>query len=304
MTAVRPAPVKPSRSRWRIWWVAVRPRTLTLALVPVVVGTALALHDGADFSALVFAVTLACALLIQAGTNVFNDAYDAERGNDGPDRLGPARVTASGLASPKQVKRVAAIMFGSALIGGVYLVVVGGWPILLIGLASLTAGWAYSGGPHPLSHTAWGEVFVIVFFGLAAVGGSYYLQRETLTADVPGVGLALGLHAAAVLLLNNLRDHDSDRRVGRRTLVHLTQPARAYWLYVVLLLAPFPLLALLFYPKDLGVTWLALPVCVWLAWRCTRLAPSPAMNTQLALTALAQVLLGALLSLALIADVA
>lgn len=303
MNAVPPDATALTQSLPKVWWLAVRPRTLTLALVPVVVGGALAWHDGAGVSALLFVVTLACALLIQAGTNLFNDVYDAVRGNDGPDRLGPPRVTASGLASPQQVKRAAWILFGSALAGGLYLVFVGGWPILAIGLASLAAGWAYSGGPRPLSHTAWGEVFVVMFFGLAAVGGSYYLQRGALTATVIGVGLALGLQAAAVLLLNNLRDHEADRRAGRRTLVHLTQPARAYWLYGALLLAPFPLLAIALYPEGLGIAWLALPVCLWLAWRCTRLSPSPAMNTQLALTALAQVLLGGLLSAALVMGV-
>lgn len=304
MPAARSQTAEASVANLKTWWFAVRPKTLTLALVPVVVGGALAWHDGAPISVLSFIVTVACALLIQAGTNLFNDAADAERGNDGPDRLGPARVTATGLASPQQVKQAAWVLFGAALIGGLYLVMVGGWPILAIGLASLAAGWAYSGGSRPLSHTAWGELFVIVFFGLAAVGGSYYLQRGTLTPTVFGVGLALGLHAAAVLLLNNLRDHESDRRAGRRTLVHLARPARAYWLYGVLLLAPFPLLAIVLLPEGLGVAWLALPVCLWLTWRCTRLSPSPAMNTQLALTAFAQVLLGGLLSFALIADVA
>ena len=293
-----------ARSNTTVWWLAIRPKTLTLALVPVVVGGALAWHDGAPILVLPFLVTLACALLIQAGTNLFNDASDAERGNDGPDRVGPVRVTATGLASPQQVRRVAWMLFGAAFIGGLYLIVVGGWPILAIGLASLAAGWAYSGGPRPLSHTAWGEVFVIVFFGLAAVGGSYYLQSGAMKPTVFGVGTALGLHAAAVLLLNNLRDHESDRRAGRRTLVHVARPSRAYWLYGVLLLAPFPLLAIVLYPKGLSVAWLALPVCLWLVWRCTRLAPSPAMNTQLALTAFAQVLLGGLLSFAFIADVA
>ncbi|MDJ0738599.1 MAG: 1,4-dihydroxy-2-naphthoate octaprenyltransferase [Gammaproteobacteria bacterium] len=301
-----PAPPDASQSttpQLQAWWIGVRPKTLTLAVVPVVVGSAMAWHDGGAFSALPFAVTLVCALSIQAGTNLFNDVYDAARGTDAADRVGPTRITAAGLASPRQVKRGAWLAFGLAFIGGLYLVAVGGWPILLIGLASLTAGWAYSGGPRPLSHTAWGEVFVVVFFGLVAVGGSYYLQRGTLTSAALGVGLAMGLHAAAVLLVNNLRDHASDRRAGRRTLVHVTRPARAYWLYGLLLLGPFPLLALVLHPQGIGAAWLALPVCLWLAWRCTRLPPSRQMNSQLALTAFAQVLLGALLSITLLTGV-
>ena len=285
-----------------LWWRAVRPRTLTLAVVPVAVGIALALHDGGDGDPWLGLLTLVCALLIQAGTNLFNDASDAERGNDGPDRLGPDRITGLGLASPRQVKRSAWLLFAVALLTGLYLAFVGGWPILLIGLASLAAGWAYSGGPRPLSHTAWGELFVVLFFGLAAVAGSYYLQRGQFSGVALWIGFALGLHAAAVLLLNNLRDHESDHRAGRRTLVHVAGTKAAYWLYVAFLLSPFPVLAVVLYPSGLTVAWLALPFCVWLAWRCARLIPSPAMNAQLGLTAVAQVLLGSLLSLALITD--
>src|SRR5574337_1079092 len=178
-----------------LWWLAVRPRTLTLAAMPVLCGSALAWHGGAPIAWPVFFTTLACAALIQAGTNLYNDAADGERGNDGPARLGPPRVTAAGLASAGQVRRAASLAFATAFVGGVYLVFEGGWPILVIGLASLAAGWAYSGGPRPLSHTAWGEVWVMAFFGLAAVAGSHFLQ-----GGQPGVapvllGLALGAPA-------------------------------------------------------------------------------------------------------------
>jgi 1,4-dihydroxy-2-naphthoate octaprenyltransferase len=279
-----------------LWWLAIRPRTLTMAGVPVLVGSAMAWRDGASPDWLTFAVTLVCALLIQAGTNLFNDASDAERGNDGPDRLGPTRVTGTRMATSRQVRHSAWLLFGLAFLGGVYLVVVGGWVVLAIGLASLAAGWAYSGGPRPLSYTAWGEVFVVLFFGLAAVGGSYYLQRHAWSIDLLPVGVALGLHAAAVLLLNNMRDHVSDARAGRRTLVQLTGQAGAFWLYAGMMLAPFALLAWVFNPRAIGLAWLALPLCAWLVWRCARLPPSPAMNRQLGLTAMAQLLLGVLLA--------
>lgn len=290
-------------ARVRIWWMAVRPKTLTLAATPVVVGTVLGWHDTGTFHAAAFWVALICALLIQTGTNLFNDAADAQSGNDGPDRLGPTRVTASGLATPRAVKRAAMLTFALAFVGGLYLVTIGGWPILAVGIASLVAGWLYSGGPRPLSHTAWGEVAVVLFFGVAAVAGSDYLQRGALSWVAVGVGLALGLHAAAVLLLNNLRDHDSDRRAGRRTLVQLIGTRRAYWTYALLLLAPFPLLALGLSVEAVGLGWLVLPICLWLAWRGSQLQPSPMMNTQLALTAFAQVLLGGLLSVSLLRDV-
>jgi len=268
-----------------------------MAAVPVVVGSALAWHDGAAFSVTVFLVALVCALLIQAATNLFNDAADAASGNDGPDRHGPMRVTAGGLIDGRHVRRTAWLMFATAFIGGLYLVLETGWPILAIGLASLAAGWAYSHGPKPLSHTPWGEVAVVVFFGVAAVSGSDYLQRGAFSSSAFWIGLALGLHAAAVLLLNNLRDHDSDRRAGRRTLVHVAGLGRAYWLYAILLLTPFIVLSSALSPVGMGLAWLALPFCLWLIWRGSRLQPSAAMNPQLALTAFAQLLLGGLLSL-------
>jgi 1,4-dihydroxy-2-naphthoate octaprenyltransferase len=279
---------------------AIRPQTLTLAVVPVLVGTALAWRDGTTIDWSVFLVTLVSALCIQAGTNLFNDASDGERGGDGPDRIGPRRVTGMGLARPGQVRRSAWLLFALAFVAGVYLVYIGGWPILAIGIAALVAGWAYSGGPRPLSYTAWGEVFVIAFFGLSAVAGSYYLQRGQFSTALPVVGLALGLQAAAVLLLNNLRDNVSDRRAGRQTLVQLMGTRPAYWLYGLLMLAPFPLLSMLLSPAGLGMAWLALPVCLWLVWRCSRLSPSHAMNAQLGLTAMAQVLFGGLLTLTLL----
>jgi 1,4-dihydroxy-2-naphthoate octaprenyltransferase len=290
-------PTQSSASGLHVWWLAIRPKTLSMAAVPVVVGSALAWHDGATVSLAVFLVALTCALLIQAATNLFNDAADAASGNDGPDRHGPMRVTASGLVDGQRVRRTAWLMFATAFVGGLYLVLETGWPILAIGLASLAAGWAYSHGPRPLSHTAWGEVVVIVFFGIAAVSGSDYLQRGTFSAAAFWIGLALGLHAAAVLLLNNLRDHASDRRAGRRTLVHVAGPGRAYWLYALLLLMPFIVLSTVLSPVGLGMAWLALPFCLWLIWRGSRLPPSAAMNAQLALTAVAQLMLGGLLSL-------
>ena len=280
----------------RLLLIAVRPKTLTLALVPVVVGSALAWRDGAQPAWTVFLVTLVSACCIQAGTNLFNDASDAERGNDGTERIGPARVTGSGLAGARQVKRTARALFGLAFAGGIYLVAIGGWPIVAIGIASLIAGWAYSGGPRPLSYTPWGELFVIAFFGLVAVAGSHYLQAGGFSPEALLIGAVLGLPAAAVLLLNNLRDHLSDHRAGRCTLVQLTGTRPAYWLYGLFMLAPFPLLAWIVHPAALGAVWLALPLVVWLVWRCIRLPPSPAMNRLLALTAFSQVLFGGLLT--------
>lgn len=279
----------------RVWWLAIRPRTLSLSGIPVLVGSVLAWHEGTVVAWVPFILAMFCALSIQAGTNLFNDAGDALRGNDGPTRLGPLRVTAGGLATPGQVKRAAFAAFLAALLGGVYLVAVGGWPILVIGLASLAAGWAYSSGPRPLSHTAWGEVFVLLFFGLVAVAGSHYLQSGTLALSPLWVGLALGCHAAAVLLVNNVRDLEADRLAGRRTLASVIGLDAARHLYAALMLAPFAILALQFGQAGLGAAWLALPLCLWLPIRFHRLPRTEEMNEQLTFTALAQLLLGLLL---------
>ena len=165
-------------SAWLVWWTAIRPRTLSMAATPVVLGSALAWAEGATPLWSVFVATLMCALLIQMGTNLHNDVADFERGADRPDRIGPLRVTAAGWATPRSVHRAAKLCFGLALLLGLGLVWQGGWPILAIGVTSLIAGWAYSGGKHPISHSALGEVFVLVFFGLLAVAGSHWLQSD------------------------------------------------------------------------------------------------------------------------------
>jgi len=279
-----------------VWLLGMRPRTLTMAAVPIAVGSALAWSGGFAPDWITFVVTLFCAVLIQVGTNLFNDANDGERGADGPDRIGPVRITGSGLAQPKQVRRAAIACFVAALAMGVYLVVIGGMPILLIGIASLIAGYAYSAGPRPLSHGPFGEVYVIVFFGLIAVAGSYYLQSKQLPASpVLLTGLAIGCYAAAVLLVNNLRDTEADLRAGRKTLAARLGVQGSRLLYGLLVLAPFPMLAAALGVQAVGLVWFSLPVCLWLALYFTRMPVGPGMNAQLGRTALVQVLVGALL---------
>ena len=279
-----------------VWLLGMRPRTLTMAAVPIIVGSALAWAQGAAPDWVTFAVTLLCAVLIQIGTNLFNDANDGERGADGPDRIGPVRITGSGLAKPRQVRRAAIACFVAALAMGIYLVVVGGLPILLIGIASLVAGYAYSAGSKPLSHGPFGEVYVIVFFGLIAVAGSYYLQGKQLpSSPVLLTGIAIGCYAAAVLLVNNLRDTEADLRAGRKTLAARLGVQGSRRLYGLLVLAPFPILAAALGVQAIGLVWLGLPVCLWLAVYFTRMPVGPGMNAQLGRTALVQVLVGALL---------
>ena len=293
---LKPAETATTAVQPNIWLLGMRPRTLTMAAVPIVVGAVLAWTGGAGKDWVTFVVTLACAVLIQIGTNLFNDANDGERGADGPDRIGPLRITGSGLAQPKQVRGAAIACFVAALVTGVYLVVVGGVPILLIGLASLLAGYAYSAGRWPLSHGPFGEVYVIVFFGLVAVAGSYYLQSGQMPdAAVVLTGIAVGCYAAAVLLVNNLRDTEADLRAGRRTLAARLGVRGSRRLYGLLVVAPFPMLAFGRGVQDIGLVWLALPVCLWLTLHFTRMPVGPGMNAQLGRTALVQMLVGALL---------
>ncbi|WP_051174705.1 1,4-dihydroxy-2-naphthoate octaprenyltransferase, partial [Thauera phenylacetica] len=219
MTPPLPAPPRPGTLG--VWWAAIRPRTLGMALAPVMLGTALAVADGVELAWAVLFATAACALLIQVGTNLYNDAVDFERGTDRPERLGPLRVTLAGWASAAEVKRGALLCLLLALLLGAWLCVVGGGLILAIGVASLVAGWAYSGGPRPISHSPLGELFVLLFFGVFAVLGSHWLQSRAVGHLDLLAGLAVGAPAAAVLLVNNYRDLAGDLRAGRRTLAAL-----------------------------------------------------------------------------------
>jgi len=277
----------------RLWLLAARPRTLPLAASPVLVGTALAWAEGAPHLLTVALAALLAALLIQVGTNLHNDAADFERGNDGGDRLGPVRVTAAGWAPPWQVRTAALLAFSGAFLLGVYLAVVGGWPIVAVGLASLVAGWAYSGGPRPISHSPFGELFVLLFFGLIAVGGSYWLQAHTLSATALLAGLALGAPAAAVLMVNNLRDLKADTAAGRRTLAAVLGDRGARAVHAALLLAPFLLLpAFSPYPAA-WLALLALPKSVVVVRRA-RSAYGAELNGVLADTARCQFIFGIL----------
>ncbi len=283
----------------RVWWTAIRSRTLSLAITPVLVGTALAWTDGMALHWPALLAAIACALLIQIGTNLHNDVVDFERGNDRPDRVGPLRVTAAGWVSPRTMHRATVWTFGLAALLGWYLVSLGGWPILLAGVASLMAGWAYSGGPRPVSHTPLGEVFVLVFFGWVAVTGSYWLQTHLLTTDALLCGTVLGLPAAAVLLVNNYRDLEDDLRSGRQTLVALLGRAGAQLAYAVMLLLPFALVLLLAQRGRPGVllALLVLPHSIQLTRRLRQTASGQALNALLAATARTSLLLGLLLSI-------
>jgi len=270
------------------WVAAARPRTLSLAVAPVLAGIALALAERGTWAPFTAFATLLAAVAIQIGTNLHNDAADFERGTDTPDRLGPPRATAQGWFRPAQVRRAAHLAFATAFVLGLVLVVRGGWPILLLGLGAIAAGYAYTSGPRPIAYGPFGELYVLAFFGIAATAGTFYLQTLALSGTAVRLGVALGLPAAAVLLLNNYRDFATDRRAGRRTLCHVLGQSRARWLYRALLLLPLPLLTSL--PGNGWMLLPAVPLALWLGHRIRR-AQGAALNVLLGHTALYQVLL-------------
>jgi 1,4-dihydroxy-2-naphthoate octaprenyltransferase len=287
-------------SRLQAWFLACRPKTLSVSLSPVLVGTAVAWHESGTLLWLPLLAAALGAAFIQIGTNLFNDVGDFLRGTDTPDRLGPKRATAEGWLTPGTVQVGAWLSFALAFLCGIYLVAHGGWPIVAIGMASLAAGWAYTSGPKPIAYGPLGEVFVFVFFGLVAVGGSYYLQTLSLSPMALIAASLVGLHAAAVITVNNYRDLNGDARNGKNTLaVRLGRPLTRR-LYAVEMLAPYallPLLAGLGWPAALPL--LTLPLAVQLIRRFYGEAPGPVFNGILAATAGLQLAFALVLTLSL-----
>src|ERR1700729_3195484 len=244
---------------------AARPRTLPAAVAPVLVGTAWAGFSHV-FHPLRFVAALLGAIFIQVGTNLSNDYSDARRGADAEDRLGPVRVTAGGLVPPKQVLVGTYVSFGLAVLAGAYLVAVAGWELLLVGAASILAGVLYTGGPRPYGYEGLGEVFVFLFFGIVAVAGSYFVQVKHLDWQAFGCAVPVGLLASAILVVNNVRDLETDRRAGKRTLAVRMGRERTRALYVAMVTGAFVLVPL---PWLLGsmsgwllLSWLAIPIAL------------------------------------------
>src|SRR5438046_5430187 len=198
----------------RIWVMAARLRTLPAAIAPVLVGTSLAGTEG-TFRAGAFVAALLGAIFIQVGTNLSNDYSDARRGADTEDRLGPVRVTAGGLVPPRQVLAATYLSFGAAVLCGIYLIVVAGPVLLLIGAASILAGVLYTGGPRPYGYEGLGELFVFLFFGVVAVVGSYFVQTEKLEWEAFALAVPVGLLASALLVGKHVRGLHTDRRAGK-----------------------------------------------------------------------------------------
>lgn len=278
---------------------AARPATLTAAIVPVLVGTAAARHHG-HFQALPFMGALSAALLIQIGTNLANDLFDFERGADATGRLGPPRVTQAGLVPPQRVRIAMCLAFGAAATIGLYLVVVGGWPILLMGAFAIGAGIAYTGGPWPLGYHGLGDLFVFVFFGLVAVIGSYYLQAEEVGTLALAAALPVGCTVTAILVVNNLRDMESDRRAGKRTLAVRLGSRLTRVQYAFLMLGPYALVAGFAAAGTLPwwswLSWLSLPITLSLVRAVSEGTEGGKLNPILKRTSQLHLLFGALLA--------
>ena len=206
-----------SDKKFKIWLEAARPKTLWAAVAPVIIGTAMAFSDGKFHMASALAALIG-AILIQIGTNFANDYFDFKKGADTRDRIGPVRATGAGLVKPGVMRAAFILIFMAAFIIGLYLIYRAGWPLLLIGLLSIIFGVLYTGGPYPLGYNGLGDIFVLIFFGPVAVGATYYVQALEITMPVILAGLSPGLISTALLTVNNLRDINSDRKAGKKTL--------------------------------------------------------------------------------------
>ena len=287
----------------RIWLMAARPRTLPAAIAPVLVGTSLA-GFAHVFHPLRFLAALLGALFIQVGTNLSNDYSDARRGADTEDRLGPVRVTAGGLVPPRQVLVATYVTFGLAVLAGVYLIVVAGWELVIVGAASILAGVAYTGGPRPYGYEGLGEVFVFLFFGVVAVAGSFFVEVKHLEWEAFALAVPVGLLAAAILVVNNVRDIDSDRRAGKRTLAvklgrERTRALFAGAVYLAYVLAP---VTWVFGATTAWVLlpWLTLPLATGVVRIVRSRTDGPSLNGALAQSGMLQLAFCMLLSAGLL----
>ncbi len=273
----------------RIWIVASRPRTLPAAIAPVLVGTAAVVYDYGELPRFgAFLAAMVGSVFLQIGTNLVNDYSDAKRGADTVDRLGPVRVTAAGLVAPRSVLAATWVAFGVAVAAGIYLTIVAGPVMLVLGAISILAGVLYTGGPRPYGYAGLGEPFVFVFFGLVAVNGSYYVQVEELSLLSLGLSIVIGLLATAILVVNNVRDIDTDRRAGKNTLAVRLGRERTRRLFVGLLAGAYIGLPLTLLAAD-GAWWallglLSIPLARRAAEPVLTRTDGPSLNEALART--------------------
>ena len=292
-----------NQTKTQSWILAIRPRTLPAAVAPVLVGSALAIADQ-QFAWLPAVAALAVALLLQIGVNLANDYFDFVKGIDTQDRIGPPRVTQSGMIPAKQVKIGMLMSIMVSAIPGLYLASVGGWPVILIGLLSFAAALAYSGGPYPLASHGLGDLFVFIFFGLVAVCGTYYVQALRLTPIVWLMGAIQGLLITAILVVNNLRDIQTDRRSGKQTLAVRIGERGSRIEYLLLLTIAYAIPIILWLngrsPVWVILPLLSLPQAMSLNRRIWKSAGGPELNQVLASTAKLALVYSLLLSIGII----
>lgn len=282
---------------------AIRPKTLPAAVSPVLVGIAMAIADGV-FAALPAFAAMIGALLIQIGTNLANDYFDYVKGADTIGRKGPTRVAQSGLISLPRLRLAIVSTFTLASLVGLYLVLVGGWPILAVGVASLVSALAYTGGPFPIGYHGLGDLFVFLFFGLAAVCGVYYVQALTLTPAIVLAAVPVGTLTVAILVINNLRDMETDRQTGKRTLAVIIGTRGTRLEYVLLLTVAYAIPAVLLISGWASawvlLPWLTVPLALRLVRTVYGTSEGPALNKALAGTANLDLAYSLLLALGLV----
>lgn len=285
------------------WLEASRPKTLPAAVIPVMVGTALATaHGSANY--VNAAICLIFALLVQIGTNFANDYFDFVQGADTPARVGPRRAVAAGLIAPRTMLVATWLVLGLAFAVGLLLVREGGWVLLPIGIVSIVCAIAYTGGPFPLGYNGLGDLFVFIFFGLVAVGATFYVQAGVVTPDVVSCAAAIGLLAANILVANNYRDVETDARAGKKTLVVRFGRKFAAWQYglshLVALLCPAALFAIGGYRWPILLPLVLIPVASRLTHRLMASCDPAEQIALLARTAGYLALFGVLLSVGVV----
>ena len=291
--------MSPTLPLWRVWLLAGRPRTLVASVVPVLVGSALAAARG-RFDWLLFAATLAVSVLLQVGANFANDVFDYLHGADAA-RRGPQRVTQSGLLSARRMLFSTAALFVLAALIGLYLVASAGWPLAIVGGLAILSALAYTGGPWPLGYHGLGDLFVFVFFGLVGVGGTYYIQSRELTTLVLASAIPVGLLITNILVVNNLRDLESDQAAGKRTLAVRIGDAATRTQYTLFAYAAYivpPLMAMSNLAGDwFWLPWLSAPFAYFLVRDLRTARDGAALNRLLARSAQLTLLFGLLFAL-------
>lgn len=276
--------VSPTHRQVSPWWLAIRPRTLPAATAPVLVGSGVAFYQN-HFELLPALAALLGALLLQIGANLANDVYDFKKGADTAKRMGPTRVTQAGLLTPHQVLTGMWVTFALAALAGIYLIWVSGWLVAAIGLASILAAIAYTGGPYPLGYNGLGEIFVFIFFGPVAVLGTFFVQAQKISPLAIWLSIPVGLLITAILVVNNLRDIETDREAGKHTVaVRLgVQGTRLEYVLLISLAYLIPLALSLTgtMPWPGNLAWLSLPIAGKMVQKVNTISGRP-LNTVLA----------------------